>query len=76
MGLHFLVSLRKAMGEKPWLSALRTLYLEYGYESLLYLGEEIDDETVYRAFMEHSPPNLRNEVRGVFRLLHGGPFVD
>ncbi len=76
MGMHFMVALRKAMGEKPWLSVLRALYLEYGYARLFYQSDPIDDETVYRAIMEHTPPSLRNRVRDVFRRLHGGPFVD
>ena len=76
MGLHFMVSLRTVMGEEPWRSALRALYLEYGYESLFYISAPIDDETVYRVFMEHAPPSLKTRVRDVFRRLHGGPFVD
>ena len=46
MGMHFMVALRKAMGEKPWLSVLRALYLEYGYARLFYQSDPIDDETV------------------------------
>ena len=76
MGLHFMVALRKSMGEKPWLSALRALYLEYGYEGLFYLTEQFEDKVAYQAFMEHTPPSLRSKVRDVFRRLHGGPFVD
>ena len=34
MGLNFLVALRKAMGNEAWLSALRAIYLEFGYERL------------------------------------------
>ena len=77
MGLHFLVTLRETMGEEAWLSALRALFLEFGYEGLFAKSvPDIDDETVYRAFMEHAPPSLKTKVRDVFRRLHGGPFVD
>ena len=77
MGLNFLVTLRKTMGNEAWLSALRTIYLEFGYERLFSISvPDIEDEVVYRAFMEHTPQNLKNEVRDVFRRLHGGPFID
>ena len=77
MGLNFLVALRKAMGNEAWLSALRAIYSEFGYERLFNLSlSDVEDEAVYRAFMEHAPPNLRSKVRDVFRRLHGGPFVD
>ncbi|MDE2816814.1 MAG: hypothetical protein OXK81_08955 [Chloroflexota bacterium] len=77
MGLNFLVTLRAAMGNEAWLSALRAIYSEFGYERIFSISvSDIDDEVVYRAFMEHAPKNLRNEVRDVFRRLHGGPFVD
>lgn len=77
MGLHFLAALRDTMGEEAWLSALRAFYLEFGYEGL-YVStfEGPEDEDVYRAFMEHTPPELAHDVREVFRRLHGGSFVD
>ena len=77
MGLHFLVTLRETMGEEAWLSALRALYLEFGYERLHDVTvSDIEDEVVYRVFMKHAPPHLVDVVRDVFRRLHGGPFVD
>ena len=78
MGLHFLVALRETMGEEAWLSALRSFYLRFGYEGRYQLAwpGSPDDEDVYRAFMEHTPPHLVDAVRDVFRRLHGGPFVD
>ena len=36
MGLNFLVTLRKTMGNEAWLSALRAIYLEFGYERLCF----------------------------------------
>lgn len=77
MGLHFLATLRDTMGEDAWLAAMRAFYLEFGYEGLYVSTEDSpEDEEVYQAFMEHAPPELADEVRDVFRRLHGGPFVD
>ena len=77
MGLHFLVALRETMGEDAWLSALRAFYLEFGYEGLhVSTSDSPEDEEVYQVFIEHAPPELVDEVRDIFRRLHGGPFVD
>ncbi len=76
MGLHFLVALRETMGEEAWLSALRAFYLEFGYEGLhVSTADSPEDEEVYRVFIEHTPPELVDEVRDIFRRLHGGPFA-
>ena len=76
MGLHFLVALRETMGEEAWLSALRAFYLEFGYEGLhVNTADSPEDEEVYRVFIEHTPPELVDEVRDIFRRLHGGPFA-
>ena len=78
MGLHFLATLRKTMGEEAWLSSLRAYYLAFGREHEgLYLTPEdapMDDD-IYRVFLAHTPPELIEEVKNVFRQLHGGPFV-
>ena len=77
MGLHFLATLRDTMGEEAWLAALRAFYLEFGYEGLYVSTEDSpEDEEVYRVFMQHTPPELVDAVKDVFRRLHGGPFVD
>ena len=77
MGLHFLAALRDTMGEEAWLSALRAFYLEFGYEGLhVSTADSPEDEEVYQVFMEYTPPELVDEVKDVFRRLHGGPFVD
>ena len=77
MGLHFMTTLREAMGEDAWLAALRAFYLEFGYEGLyVSTSDSPKDEDVYRAVMEHTPPELVDRVRDVFRRLHGGSFVD
>ncbi len=77
MGLHFLTALRETMGEDAWLSALRAFYKRFGYEELyVSTSDSPRDEEVYQVFLEHTPPELLNEVRDVFRRLHGGPFVD
>lgn len=77
MGLHFLMALRETMGEDTWMSALRAFYQEFGYESLyVSTSDSPRDEEVYQVFLEHTPPELLDEVKDVFRRLHGGPFVD
>lgn len=76
MGLHFLLVLRETMGEEAWLEALRAFYLEFGYEGLhVSTAESPEDEEVYRVFIENTPPELVEEVRDIFRRLHGGPFA-
>ena len=77
-GIHFLVALRETMGAEPWLSALREIYASFGYRGL-YVGSwstQPDDEDFYHAFVKHTPPHLVDDVKDVFRRLHGGPFVD
>ena len=77
MGLHFLVALRETIGKEAWLSALRAFYLEFGLEGLFVsTSRSPADEDVYQVFMENTPPELVDEVRDVFRRLHGGPFID
>ncbi len=78
MGLHLMATLRDTMGGDAWLAALRALHLESDDDGV-YLVRSQDspwEEDVYRAFMEHTPPELVDEVRDVFRRLHGGPFVE
>ena len=78
MGMHFLLTLRNIMGGEGWLSALRAFYLKYGIDEGLYLSsvDDATDEEVYRVFLEHTPPNLVEDVKDVFRQLHGGSFID
>ena len=76
MGFHFLVALREAMGDEPWRSALRDLFLDAGYLGLYLASENSSDEEIYREFLEHTPPHLVDSVKDVFRRLHGGPFVN
>ena len=81
MGEHFLLTLHEVMGADAWLSALRAFYLEF-YNEGLQMGAgstwiyEPDDRDVYRVFLEHTPPHLVEDVKDVFRHLHGGPFID
>ena len=78
MGQHFLLTLRKVMGKDAWLSALRAFYLQYvrNYVFITYTGVPLGDEDVYHVFLEHTPPELVDDVKDVFRRLHGGPFID
>ena len=78
MGEHFLLTLRNVMGKDAWLSALRAFYLQYvrNYVFITYTGVPLGDEDVYHVFLEHTPPELVDDVKDVFRRLHGGPFID
>ena len=76
MGLHFLVALRETMGKEAWLAALWAFYLEFGHEGLHgSTPDSPEDEEVYRVFIEHTPPERVDEIRDIFRQLHGGPFT-
>ena len=81
MGIHFLLTLRDVMGKDPWLSALRAFYLKYvkylpDHQFINFTGFKPGDEDVYHVFLEHTPPELLEDVKDVFRRLHGGPFID
>ena len=76
MGRHFLLNLRDVMGEEAWLSALRAYFLEYVPKGrFVSTSDSPKDEDIYQLFLEHTPPALVEEVNGVFRRLHGGPFI-
>ncbi len=76
MGQHFLLRLRDVMGEEAWLSALRAYFLEYVPEGLyVTTSDSPEDEDIYHLVLEHTPPVLVEEVKGVFKRLHGGPFI-
>ena len=79
MGQHFLLILRNAMGEEAWTSAFRAYYLTRfrAFQGLSDASADRDlDELFYRVFLEHTPPELLEDVKDVFRRLHGGPFID
>ena len=52
-------------------AALRELYLLPETE-----GREQGEEDFYRIFLKHTPPGLEDELRDLYRRLHGGPYAD
>ncbi len=71
IGEYFLIKLFNAMGEAAFSSVMREmyeLYLDYVYYQT--------DEQVYRIFLKHTPPDREAAVIGLWRQIHGGPFID
>ena len=71
MGSHFLTMLTLTLGEQTTSSALRDLYLQHRTT-----GRAATEEQIYRAFLEHTPPELESEFRALYRRLHGGTYDD
>ena len=71
LGHHFLATLFNTIGEAAFSSAMRELYG-------LYLDYQpyTTDEQVYQTFLKHTPPDREAAFLGVYRRLHGGPFLD
>ena len=71
MGSHFLTMLTLTLGEQTTSSALRDLYLQHRTT-----GRAATEEQIYRAFLEHTPPELESEFGALYRRLHGGTYDD
>ena len=69
LGELFLVSLFNLLGEEAMSAALRELYLSR--EAIESGGQP--EEELYRIFLKHTPPGLKDEFRDLYRRLHGGP---
>ena len=67
LGEFILVSLFNLLGEEATSATLRELYLMSGEQS---------EEDFYRVFLKHTPPELKDEFRDLYRRLHGGPAAD
>ena len=70
MGEHFLLNIFETIGEDAMSAALRELYLQ-SYDS----GQAADEEAIYNAFLKHTPDDKKEELRDLYRKLHGGAFV-
>ena len=58
-------------------SALREIYVPYNEEPFLTgeAGRPPTDAEVYLAFLKHVPSDRKEELRDLYRRLHGGAFV-
>ena len=65
MGEHLLWSISDTIGEEATSSALMKLLAT----------KPVTEEEVYRVFLEHSPPHREEELRDLYRELHGGAFA-
>ena len=70
MGEHFLINIFETIGEDAMSAALRELYLQ-SYDS----GQAADEGAIYNAFLKHTPDDRKEDLRDLYRKLHGGAFV-
>ena len=71
LGNLFLLSLLKLLGNDVMSAALRELYLQPDLK-----GRDLSEEDFYRTFLKHTPSELRDEFRDLYKRLHGGPYPD
>ena len=71
LGNLFLISLLKLLGNDVMSAALKELYLQPDLK-----GRDLSEEDFYRTFLKHTPSELRDEFRDLYRRLHGGPYGD
>ncbi len=72
-GEYFLIRLTELLGEDAVSAALRSLYL------LIHSDERsfpLTGKDIYLAFLNNTPADLTGEFRDLFRMVHGGPWVD
>ena len=76
IGEHFLLSVFEMIGEESTASALRELYL-FSREGQRpeENGLRATEESIYHAFLNHTPPGLKEQFRDLYRRLHGGPYA-
>ena len=70
LGLLFLDHAFEVMGEEHLAAALRDL-AKRGQTP-----EKVEEETVYRTFLLHTPPAAQEDFRNLYLGLHGGAHVD
>ena len=71
LGNLFLINLLKLLGKDVMSAALRELYLQPELK-----GRDLTEEDFYRTFLKHTPSELRDEFRDLYRRIHGGPYAD
>ena len=81
MGEYFLLKIHETIGEEAMGAAMREMSVTLGESDseALASGLRTDDgraEAIYRAFLNHAPADTREELRELYRTLHGGPFLE
>ena len=77
-GRMLLYRLFTTLGEQRMSLAMRDLHFLATRDGERKNAEGIltpSDKDIYRTFLRHTPPHLRDEVRHWYNLIHGGPFV-
>ena len=72
LGEYFLINLYELLGEDVMSTVLRELYLS----PEIMEGRGQGEEELYQIFLKHTPPELKDEFRDLYRRLHGGPAAD
>ena len=76
MGENLLLNLLEIMGEEAMSSVLNELYVSSGgHVPALRFSTPPTEVEIYEAFLKHTPPEHQEEVRELFRRLHGGDFA-
>ena len=76
MGENLLLNLLEIMGEEAMTSVFNELYvLSGGHVPALRFSTPPSEVEIYEAFLKHTPPEHQEEVRELFRELHGGDFA-
>ncbi len=77
-GRMLLYRLLTTLGEERMSLAMRDLHILAERDGERKNAEGIltpSDKDIYRTFLTHTPPDLRDEVRHWYHHIHGGPFV-
>ena len=82
MGEHFMHRVFDLVGLEAMQSILKELYfverVETKTEQALYVNfvRDLvhDEQSIYEIFLKHTPPELQEQFRDLYRRLHGGPY--
>ncbi len=76
MGENLLLNLFEIMGKEAMSSTLNELYVSSrGYVPALKFSMPPSDMEIYEAFLKYTPAQRQEEIRELFRRLHGGDFA-
>ena len=76
MGENLLLNLFEIMGEEAMTSVFNELYVSSGgHVPALRFSTPPTEVEIYEAFLKHAPAQRQEEVRELFRRLHGGDFA-
>ena len=75
LGEHFLHALSETMGQEAMRAALRELLLRELVKEPGLDRQAVEDR-IYLTFLKHTPSDRKEEVRILYRRMHGGPHQD